>query len=283
MRKFLTIVAILFVLGGAGYYAYSSNWGPANWVKQKLGLSSDAKTTANVKLSLGLSKRTSPFDIKVQTQEGIVTLTGQVPSEAIKSLAGELASDTAGVAEVRNEILVDQSLQPATESSMVEDLQIKAAILQSLAQSPELGGQKIDVRVDNRIVTLTGSVETPAQRNGAAQTAGAVAGVSAVTNELAVTNPTAAGETPASAPPADANADLAKRVKFELYETGAFETATIDVKAQDGNVTLSGTVRTRAEQALATFVAQGTAGTKEVANNLQISAPPAAPAPRRPA
>jgi osmotically-inducible protein OsmY len=54
------------------------------------------------------------------------------------------------------------------------------------------------------------------------------------------------------------------------------------VKAQDGNVTLSGTVRTRAEQALATFVAQGTAGTKEVANNLQISAPPAAPAPRRP-
>ena len=276
MRKFLIVLIILLVLGGAGYYAYSRNLGPANWIRQTFGISGDAKTTANVKTALGLSKRVAPFNVAVQTHEGVVTLTGQVSSEGIKTLAGEIASETAGVKTVNNEILVDRAAQPTTESALVDDLEIKTAILEALTRSQELAGKKIDVKVENRMVVLSGSVDTPAQRNGAAQVAGAIDGVGGVTNELAVANPQAPSEPPASITPSDPDADLAKRVKFELYETGAFETLGIKVEAKAGNVTLTGTVRNRAEQVLATHVAQRTPGANKVVNELQVAAPAAA-------
>ncbi|HEV8486196.1 MAG TPA: BON domain-containing protein [Blastocatellia bacterium] len=276
MRKPVAFLVLLAILGGAGYYAYSRNWGPSNWIRQKLGYSDDAKTTANVKSALGLSQRVAPFNITVQTQDSVVTLTGRVPSEAAKSAAGQIAQDTSGVREVKNEIAVDGPAQPATQGALVEDLEIRAAILQALSRSTELGGKSIDVKVSDRKVVLSGSVDTQAQRSGAEQVAGAADGVAAVTNELVVKDPLAPGEPPVRKPTGDSNADLAKRVKFELYETGAFDTLTIDVQTtDDGTVTLSGSVRTRAEQVLATFIAQRTAGAQKVVNKLQVvSAPP---------
>jgi osmotically-inducible protein OsmY len=99
-----------------------------------------------------------------------------------------------------------------------------------------------------------------------------VDGVAGVTNSLVVTNPQAATEPPAaSAPPVDSNADLAKRVEFELYRTNAFNTLTMQVKADDGTVTLGGTVRARAEQLLAERVAQTVVGVKKVTNELKIA------------
>jgi len=276
MRKLAAFLVLLAILGGTGYYAYSRNWGPSNWIRQKLGYSDDAKTTANVKSAFALSQRVAPFNIAVQTQDAVVTLTGRVPSEAARSAAGQLAQDTSGVKEVKNEIAVDGPAPPATQGALVEDLEIRAAILQALARSSELAGKSIDVKVADRKVVLSGSVDTQAQRSGAEQVAGAADGVAAVTNELIVRDPLATGEPPATKPTADPNADLAKRVKFELYDTGAFDTATIDVQTtDDGTVTLAGSVRTRAEQVLATFIAQRTVGAQKVVNNLRVSAPPA--------
>jgi hyperosmotically inducible protein len=218
--------------------------------------------------------RLAGFDLVVNTNNGVVTLTGRVTSEDAKSLAGEIARDTPGVTDVKNDISVEPGAQPSSESVHVEDLEIRVAILEALSHSRELGGKSIDVKVDNRTVTLSGTVETPAQRNGAEQIARAVDGVSGVTNNLNVTNPQAATEPPAaSAPPADLSADLAKRVEVELYLTKAFNTLSLQVKAEDGTVTLSGTVRSRAEQLLAERVAQGVVGVKKVINELKVAAP----------
>jgi hyperosmotically inducible protein len=168
---------------------------------------------------------------------------------------------------------VDAVAQPSSEAAKVEDIQIRAAILESFMRSPELGGKGIEVRVENRMATLSGTVETAAQRSGAEQAAGAVDGVAGVTNNLAVANPQAATEPPAaSTPAADPNAELAKRVEFDLYRTDAFDTRAMTIKAEDGTITLSGTVRSRAEQLLAERVAQGTPGVKKVVNQLQAAA-----------
>ena len=43
--------------------------------------SKDAATTSKVRTAFLLSKHTSPYDIKVETRQGEVFLTGQVPSE----------------------------------------------------------------------------------------------------------------------------------------------------------------------------------------------------------
>lgn len=273
MRKLIAVVIVLIIVAGAGYYVYTHGWKKPDSFRALFSSSGDPDTSRKVKTALGLSKRLARFDINVATSDGMATLTGQVPSEDIKSLAGEIARDTAGVRDVKNEISVDPAAQPSTESVHVEDLEIRVAILEALARSRELGGKNIDVKVENRSVTLSGSVETPTQRNGAEQIARAVDGVAGVTNNLVVTNPQAASEPPAAnAPPADSNAELAKRVEFELYRTNAFNTLTMHVKAEDGAVTLAGTVRSRAEQLLAERVVQSVSGVKKVTNELKVTA-----------
>jgi hyperosmotically inducible protein len=273
MRKLIAVVIVLMIVGGAGYYIYTHGWKKPESFRALFSSSGDPDTSRKVKTALGLSKRLARFDINVNTSDGVAMLTGQVPSEDIKSLAGEIARDTAGVKDVKNEITVDPAAQPSTESVHVEDLEIRVAILEALARSRELGGKSIDVKVENRSVTLSGSVETPTQRNGAEQIARAVDGVAGVTNNLVVTNPQAASEPPAAnALPADSNAELAKRVEFELYRTNAFNTSTMQVRAEDGAVMLAGTVRSRAEQLLAERVVQSVSGVKKVTNELKVTA-----------
>jgi hyperosmotically inducible protein len=273
MRKLIAVVILLIIVAGAGYYIYTHGWKKPESFRALFSSSGDPDTSRKVKTALGLSKRLARFDINVNTSDGAATLTGQVPSEDIKSLAGEIARDTAGVKDVKNEIAVDPAAQPSSESVHVEDLEIRVAILEALAHSREIGGKNIEVKVENRSVTLSGSVETPTQRSGAEQIARAVDGVAGVTNNLAVTNPQAASEPPAaSVTPADSNADLAKRVEVELYLTKAFNTLTIQIRAEDGAVTLAGTVRSRAEQLLAERVAQSVAGVKKVTNEMKVTA-----------
>lgn len=271
MRKVSGLILLVLILGG-GFYVYKHGWKKPESIRSIFSSSGDADTSRKVKTALGLSKRLSGFDINVNTSDGVATLTGQVPSEEIKSLAGEIARDTAGVKDLSNEITVDPAAQPSSERVHIEDLEIRAAILEALTHSKELGGKNIEVKIENRSVTLQGSVETPAQRNGAEQIARAADGVAGVTNNLVVTNPEAATEPPASAPtPVDTNADLAKRVEFELFRTTAFNINTMHIKTDDGAVSLTGTVRSRAEQLLAEQVAQTVIGVKKVTNELKIA------------
>jgi osmotically-inducible protein OsmY len=273
MRKLIALLVVIIIVGGIGFYVYHHGWRKPEGFSSLFSTSGDAATNRKVKTALGLSKRLAGFDLDANTSGGVVSLTGRVPSEDAKSLAGEIAKDTPGVTEVKNDIAIEPGAQPSSESVHVEDLEIRVAILEAFAHSHELGGKNIEVKVDNRTVTLSGSVETQAQRNGAEQLARAVDGVSGVTNNLAVSNPQAATEPPAAtSTPADPNADLAKRVEFELYKTEAFNTLTMQVKAQEGAVTLSGTVRSKAEQMLAERVAQSVSGVKKVTNDLKIAA-----------
>ena len=272
MRKLVAVLILLIIVGGVGYYVYTHGWKKPTSLSSLFSSSGDPATTRKVKTALGLSKRLAGFDIGVATSDGVVTLGGQVPSEDIKSLAAEIARDTPGVTTVQNNITVDPAAQPSSESIHVEDLEIRASILEAFAHSKELGGKNIDVKVENRSVTLGGTVETPIQRNGAEQIARAVDGVAGVTNNIAVTNPQAASEPPAaSLAPADSNADLAKRVEFELFRTNAFNTLTMQIRAEEGAVTLSGTVRSRAEQLLAERVVQGVTGVKKVTDDLKVA------------
>ncbi|HWP42015.1 MAG TPA: BON domain-containing protein [Blastocatellia bacterium] len=271
MRKATPLLILVLLIGGAGYYIYRNGLTLPSWISSS---SEDAATSARVRAALSLSRRVSGYDIGVETDGGVVTLTGQVGSEDARSLAGEIARDTEGVKEVRNEIAVNPGAQPSIESQRVADLEIRTEILESFARSTELGGKSIDVKVENRAVTLSGTVDTPAQRNGAEQTALAVDGVVSVTNNLSVTNPQAATEPPApQAAPADVNLDTAKRVEFELYRTGAFDTLRMKISAEQGTVTLSGTVRSQAELLLAERIAQATPGVQKVVNNLKIAGP----------
>lgn len=70
----------------------------------------DAGITARVKAKLAADGDINPFNIDVDTVDGIVTLNGKVAKAEAKSKAGELARDTDGVRRVNNLIQVGDSM-----------------------------------------------------------------------------------------------------------------------------------------------------------------------------
>ena len=68
----------------------------------------DATVTASVKAMLAEESATKAHQINVETQKGVVQLTGFVDSTAARTRAGELARFVDGVAVVRNDIEIRQ-------------------------------------------------------------------------------------------------------------------------------------------------------------------------------
>ncbi|MEX8193743.1 BON domain-containing protein [Comamonas guangdongensis] len=66
----------------------------------------DAGITAQVKTDLFKASEISALRIDVETKAGVVTLTGTVPSEALKTKATEIAKAVKGVVSVSNHLSV---------------------------------------------------------------------------------------------------------------------------------------------------------------------------------
>jgi len=62
----------------------------------------DASVTARVKAKLAASSQLNPFNIQVNTVDGVVSLTGRVNDQTEKAEAERLARETEGVRRVRN-------------------------------------------------------------------------------------------------------------------------------------------------------------------------------------
>ena len=262
-RTVLALVVLLVVVG-AIYYIFRHNSSLQNAFHSVKESTQDATATSRVRTALLLSKQVSPFDIKVKTSQGEVTLQGQVPSEEVKAMAGAIALDTAGVKQVHNNLGVNPSAErnPETERlrERVADLEIETLVSDALSKNADVGEKRVETEVKNRMVTLSGSVETASQKYAAEQIAWQVPGVQGVKDNLSTSNP--------QATPESADEKLAHRVEFELYSTKAISLKTVQIHAENGIVTLTGTVTSRAEKLLAERIAQSVAGVRKVMNNL---------------
>jgi hyperosmotically inducible protein len=165
---------------------------------------------------------------------------------------------------VHNNLGVNPSAErnPETErlGERVADLEIKTLVSDALSKNGEVGEKRIETEVKNRVVTLSGLVETASQKYAAEQIAWQVPGVQGVKDNLSTTN--------AQATPESADEKLAHRVEFELYSTKAISLKSVQIHAENGTVTLTGTVTSRAEKLLAERIAQSVAGVRKVINNL---------------
>jgi hyperosmotically inducible protein len=262
-KPILMLILLLILVGGI-YYAYTQSasfQGAFHSVKES---TQDATTTSRVRTALLLSKRVSPFDIKVETIQAEVTLTGQVPSDEVKSVAGAITQDTAGVRQVHNNLGINPTAERNPEAERlgerVADLEVKTVVGDAFSKSPELKDKHIDVQVKNRIVTLGGALETAAQKYNAEQIAWQASGVQGVINNISVTSALAAPET--------ADEKLARRVEFELYSTRAVSLKNMQIVVNNGTATLTGDAGSRAERLLAEKIAQSVEGIRKVVNNL---------------
>jgi osmotically-inducible protein OsmY len=268
----IAIVLIILVVGGVLIYKRDGATSIGDTLRSVKESSQDAATTSKVKTALLLSKHVSAFDVKASTNRGEVTLAGEVPSEETRRLAGAITQDTSGVTAVRNNLTVNPAARGnqdiAQLGDRVADLEIKTLVIDQLARSPELKDRTLTVQVSKKVVSLDGAVETPAQKRAAEQIALQTPGVQGLAGQIAVAN--------AAAVPETADDRLARRVEFELYSTRALPLQGVQVRSQDGTVSLTGPVTSRAEKLLAERVTQSVDGVKRVVNNL--SAPEGAAA-----
>ncbi len=145
---------------------------------------SDLWITSATKLRLLADERTPALDINVDTNDGVVTLFGIVPSEAAKRAAEENARKVAGVREVRNQLQVVPSEQQKAVAA--RDDEIEQNVRRALEAREDLRDAEIGVEVRNGVARLTGTVPSNEQRLRAAVVARSATGVRSVEDDLRV-------------------------------------------------------------------------------------------------
>lgn len=149
----------------------------------------DASITTAVKSKLLWSKHADGLATDVDTRAGKVTLTGKADSSAARDLAGRLARNTRGVVAVDNKLVVTAG-KPSAESKAelaaietkrpISDGWITTKVKSTLAYSSSVDGSDISVTTKDGVVTLTGTVDSGAERDLAVELAKNVRGVKAV-------------------------------------------------------------------------------------------------------
>jgi len=149
----------------------------------------DSAITAKIKSKLATDSDTSAIRVSVETKDGVVTLTGNVPNDTEKTKAETLAKNTDGVKRVQNEIKVN----PEASSTLSEKAKgageaiSDAAILTKLkAKLLADGITGTDVDVNNGQVVLKGQVEDQQKKAKAEDLAKNTDGVKDVKNQLTV-------------------------------------------------------------------------------------------------
>ncbi len=172
-----------------------------------------------------------PEDINVSIDKGIVTLTGKVTNLLARDRAERIAETVRGVRSVINRIEV---LPPIDRSPV----RLKNDIKDALLFNPATDTYEIGVEVgDGGIVTLTGRVNSWAERELAETVAKGVSGVARINNKINVTQD-------AKRPDEEIVADIEQRLHWNTL----VDDELINVQVKDGIVHLSGTVGSAAEK-----------------------------------
>ena len=142
----------------------------------------DSWVTSKTKIALFADERVKGREVSVDTRKGVVNLRGKVDSDEAKTAAAEVAKKIEGVQSVKNDLqVVAPMVRKAVDAS---DKDIAKAVESRLSKDMQLN--KVDVRADGGVVTLTGEVPSITASAKASEMARNIPGVKSVKNELTV-------------------------------------------------------------------------------------------------
>jgi len=150
---------------------------------------SDTVITGEVKTKIAADTRLQGSDVHVQTDNGVVTLTGSANSGSAKDAAEELARNVSGVHSVNNELTapnaaneVGATVKHAAHrtAEVVSDTTITTKLKAKFDTDSQTKGSHVDVKTDNGVVMLTGTVVSNSQKAHLVHVARATSGVKQV-------------------------------------------------------------------------------------------------------
>jgi osmotically-inducible protein OsmY len=191
--------------------------------------------------------------IGVEVKGGVVTLAGHVESYSEKWDAEKAAQRVAGVLALTVEIEV--RLPGISKRTDVEIAGAASNVLQWVTDLPK---DHVKVMVESGWLTLNGEVDWDYQRQDAAQAVRYLTGVKGLSNNISIKRLTSSTVV---------KADIESALKRRAMNDGQ----KISVAVHGDDVTLSGTVHSYSERELARNSAWGSAGVRNVVDNLTVT------------
>ncbi|MDP1821715.1 MAG: BON domain-containing protein [Archangium sp.] len=240
----------------------------------------DGLITSKTKLSLWTTAGVRSTSVHVDTDDGVVTLYGKVPTADQKALAEKTTREIAGVREVKSLL---QVVAEANEKQIDRsDKEVMKQAEKLLKADASLKDSKISVKsVDKGVVLLRGEARTFSDHLRAVAIVDRVPGVRRVASE--VKGPENFGEDervtflaplkPAAEPhPGGTDLGISVAVKLRLLTAAQIPSTEISVDTQDNVVTLFGIVPTADVKNAAAAEAGKVAGVARVQNQLEVVA-----------
>ena len=222
----------------------------------------DSRIELSAKQSYVFKTYLKDDDIKIESRDGAVTLTGIVAESFHKSLAQETVAGLPGVESVDNRLEVKGAPPTANSDAWLRD-KVKVTLL--FHRSVSAGTTEVDVK--DGIVTLRGDAASQAQKELTTEYAKDVEGVKDVNNEMTVT------KTPKKTRTAGEKIDdasITAQVKMTLLYHRSTSALNTKVRTKRGVVTLYGKASNAAELNLATKLANDVNGVKGIKNRMTI-------------
>ena len=231
-----------------------------------LQASTDGKIKSSAKKSYVFKTYLKGDNIKIQSKDGLVTLTGMVSEESHKSMAEETMMSLPGVKSVSNQLTV-----VASPPSANSDAWIRERVRNTLLVHRSVSFANTNVSVADGKVTLRGEATSEAQKQLTTEYARDVFGVKDVDNQMTVTAHTAKPYRTKSQKVDDASITTQAMMSLRYHHgTDVFDTK---VSTHKGVVTLGGTAKNQAEIDLATKRVNDIHGVKSVNNKMTIEGP----------
>jgi len=202
-------------------------------------------------------------DIKIQSRDGAVTLTGIVSENFHKSLAQETVAGLPGVKSVDNKLEIKGAPPTPNSDAWLRD-KVKVALLFHRSVS----ATTTEVEVTDGIVTLRGEAASRAQKELTTEYAKDVDGIKDVKNEMTVSRTSKKSHRSIGEKIDDAS--ISAQVNMSLLNHRATSVINTKVKTKRGVVTVGGKAKNESEKDLVTKLVGDIPGVKGVKNLMTI-------------